>query len=162
MRGNYMDFLDILKVIGIAATPISELRGAIPIAIGVYDFPWYYAYLFSIIGNLLPIPFILLFLNAIIPLLSKIHFMDRLMQWFFARTRRKGKLVERYEWLGLMIFVAIPLPVTGAWTGAILAVLLGLKFRSAFTSIGAGVLVAGAIVTAATMLGWAVAGIFTA
>ena len=157
-----MEFLDILKVIGIAILPVSELRGAIPVAIGVYDFPWYCAYLFGIIGNLLPTPFILLFLNYVIPVLSRVKFLDRIIQWFFKRTRRRGKLVERYEWLGLMAVVAIPLPFTGAWTGAILAVLLGLKFKYAFSAIVVGVLIAGAIVTAATVLGWAVAGIFTA
>lgn len=157
-----MDFFDVLKVIGISMTPISELRGAIPIAIGVYDFPWYTAYFLGVIGNLIPIPFILLFLNSIIPLLRRIHFMDKLIDWFFARTMSRGKTVERYKWLGLMLFVAIPLPITGAWTGAILAVLLGLKFRYAFTSILVGVLIAGALVTAATMLGWAVADLFTA
>ncbi|OGO01165.1 MAG: hypothetical protein A2Y90_01980 [Chloroflexi bacterium RBG_13_52_12] len=157
-----MDFYDALRVIGIALLPISELRGAIPIAISTYHFPWYYAYLFGVIGNLLPVPFILLFLNAIIPLLSRVRFLDRLMQWFFTLTRRRGKMVERYEWLGLAVFVAIPLPVTGAWTGAILAVLLGLKFKYAFSAILAGVLIAGVIVTCATVLGWAIADLFTA
>lgn len=156
-----MDFIDALKVIGISMAPVSELRGAIPIAISVYDFPWYTAYILGVIGNLLPIPFILLFLNSVIPILRRVKFMDKLIDWFFARTRRKGKMVERYEWLGLMVFVAIPLPLTGAWTGAILAVLLGLRFRYAFSAITTGVLISGAVVTAATVLGWAVAGIFT-
>jgi uncharacterized membrane protein len=156
-----MDLIDALKVIGIGMAPISELRGAIPIGISVYHFPWYSAYLLAVLGNLLPIPFILLFLNSIIPLLRRVNFMDKLIDWFFRRTRRKGKMVERYEWLGLMLFVAIPLPFTGAWTGAILAVLLGLKFKYAFSSIAVGVLVAGALVTSATVLGWAVAGLFT-
>jgi uncharacterized membrane protein len=156
-----MDFLDALKVIGIGMLPVAELRGAIPVAISVYHFPWYTAYLLGVLGNLIPIPFILLFLNSIIPVLRRIRFMDRLINWFFARTRRKGKLVERYEWLGLMLFVAIPLPFTGAWTGAILAVLMGLRFRYAFSSILTGVLISGVIVTCATVLGWAVAGIFT-
>jgi uncharacterized membrane protein len=156
-----MDFLDALKVIGIGILPVAELRGAIPVAISVYHFPWYTAYLLGVIGNLIPIPFILLFLNSIIPVLRRIPFMDRLINWFFARTRRKGKMVERYEWLGLMLFVAIPLPFTGAWTGAILAVLMGLRFRYAFSSVAVGVLVAGVLVTCATVLGWAVAGIFT-
>jgi uncharacterized membrane protein len=156
-----MDFLDALKVIGIGILPVAELRGAIPVAISVYHFPWYTAYLLGVIGNLIPIPFILLFLNSIIPVLRRIPFMDRMINWFFARTRRKGKMVERYEWLGLMLFVAIPLPFTGAWTGAILAVLMGLRFRYAFSSVAVGVLVAGVLVTCATVLGWAVAGIFT-
>ena len=157
-----MEPVDILKVIGTAVLPISELRGAIPLAIFTYDFPWYYAYLFGVIGNLLPVPFILLLFNAVIPLLSRVHFLDRLMQWYFAWTKRRSKSIERYGWLGLAIFVAIPLPVTGAWTGSILAALLGMKFKYAFSSIAVGVLVAGVIVTCAVVLGWAVAGIFTA
>jgi uncharacterized membrane protein len=156
-----MDLLDILIVIGTGASPILELRGAIPIAIGKYDFAWYYAYLFSIIGNLLPVPFILRFLDAIITLLSKVRLLDRAIQWFFARTRQRGKIVERYERIGLALFVTVPLPITGAWTGSIMAVLLGLKFRHAMVSILAGVLIAGAIVTCATVLGWAVASLFT-
>ncbi|OGN94811.1 MAG: hypothetical protein A2Y89_01155 [Chloroflexi bacterium RBG_13_51_18] len=156
-----MDPVDILKVIGTGALPISELRGAIPLAIGTYHFSWYYAYLFGVIGNLLPVPFILLFFNTVIPQLSRIGFLNRIMQWYFTWTKRRSKLIERYGWLGLMIFVAIPLPVTGAWTGSILAVLLGMKFKYAFSAIVAGVLIAGVIVTCATVLGWAVAGIFT-
>jgi uncharacterized membrane protein len=152
-----MDISDILTVIAIAASPISELRGAIPIAVGVYDFTWYYAFLFGIIGNILPVPFILLFLDTIVRLLSKIRFFDRIMKWFFRTTRQRGKIVDRYERIGLALFVAIPLPITGAWTGSILAVLLGLKFKHAMISIPVGVLIAGVIVTCATVLGWAVA-----
>jgi uncharacterized membrane protein len=157
-----MDPVDILKVIGTAALPISELRGAIPIAIGVYHFPWYYAYIFSIIGNLLPVPFILLLLDKITPILSRVGFFDRLIQWYFKWTERRSKSVERFGWLGLTLFVAIPLPITGAWTGSILAVVLGLKFKVAFSAIILGVIIAGIIVTCATVLGWSVANIFTA
>lgn len=156
-----MDLSDILWVIGIGASPISELRGAIPIAISVYDFPWYYAYLFGVIGNILPVPFILLFLEAVIPILCRIKFLDRIIQWFLSRTRRRGGLVERYERIGLALFVAIPLPITGAWTGAILAVIMGIRFKYAFLSIIIGIFISGVIVTCATQLGWAVAGVFT-
>jgi len=154
-----MDISDVLKVIAIAASPVSELRGAIPFAVGVYDFPWYYAFLFGVIGNLLPVPFIILFFYYVVPVLSKVPALDRLAQRFFARMRHRGKLVERYERIGLALFVAIPLPFTGAWTGSVLAVLFGLKFRNAFLSILVGVLLAGTIVTCATVLGWAVAGL---
>ena len=157
-----MDPVDILKVIGTAVLPISELRGAIPLAISTYHFSWYYAYLFGVIGNLLPVPFILLFFNAVIPLLSRVSFLNEVMQWYFSWTKRRAKTIERYGWLGLMIFVAVPLPITGAWTGAILAALLGMKFKYAFSSIALGVLIAGVIVTCATVLGWAIVGIFTA
>ncbi len=156
-----MDFTEILIVIGTAASPIIELRGAIPIAIVRYEFTWYYAYLLSVIGNIIPVPFLLGFLEGIISLLSRVHFLERIIQWFLTRTRRRGKILERYERFGLALFVAIPLPITGAWTGSILAFLMGLKFKHALVSIIAGVLIAGAIVTSATMLGWAVADIFT-
>ncbi len=143
-----------LVVLFIAALPIFELRGALPVAINLFHFPWYYALLLAIIGNLLPVPFILLFLNAISRLLSKIGIFNRMLQWLFERTRRRGKIIERYEKIGLMLFVAIPLPITGAWTGSIVAVLFGLKFRHALLSIFAGILIAGVIVTCLSLLGW--------
>jgi uncharacterized membrane protein len=153
-----MELADILKVILAAVLPISELRGAIPIAIVTYDFPWYYAFLFGVIGNLLPIPFILLFLNAITKLVEKVPLLSKYFNWILERSRRRGGIIERYERIGLVLFVAIPLPFTGAWTGAIAATLLGLRFRYSLFSIAIGVLIAGVIVTSATMLGWSIAG----
>ena len=150
------DLSNVLTVLGLAASPISELRGAIPVAIIQFDFPWYYAFLISIIGNILPVPFILLFLDSVSKLLSKVELFNRILAWLFERTRRRGKIIERYERIGLMLFVAIPLPVTGAWTGSLAAVLFGLKFKHAFISILAGILIAGVIVTCATMLGWTI------
>jgi uncharacterized membrane protein len=155
-----MDPIDILKVIGTGFLPIAELRGAIPLALA-YDFPWYYAFLFGVLGNLIPIPIILLALKPLIALLSRIGFLNKIMQWYFTWTKRRAKSIERYGWVGLMLFVAVPLPVTGAWTGSILAVLLGMKFKYAFSSIVLGVIIAGVIVTCAAVLGWAVADIFT-
>ena len=142
-----------LVVLVIAALPILELRGAIPVAIIVFDFPWYYALLLAVIGNLLPVPFILLFLNTVTRWLSKIAFFNRVLSWLFERTRRRGKIIEKYERIGLVLFVAIPLPVTGAWTGSLAAVLFGLKFRHAFLSILIGVIIAGGIVTSLSLLG---------
>ena len=149
-----------LIVLIISALPIFELRGAIPVAITVFHFPWYYALLLAIIGNLLPVPVILLFLNAISKWLSKIGFFDRFLHWLFERTRKRGRIVERYERIGLALFVAIPLPVTGAWTGSLAAVLFGLKFKHAFLSIFVGILIAGVIVTCATFLGWTLFGLW--
>jgi len=154
-----MELSSILTVLAIAASPLSELRGAIPVAISVFNFPWYYALLIGVIGNLLSAVFILLFLDTVSRWLSKVRFFDQLLKWLFERTRRQGKIIERYERIGLALFIAIPLPVTGAWTGSVIAVLLGLKFRYAFLSIFTGVLIAGIIVTCATMLGWAVFGL---
>ncbi len=144
-----------LVVLIIAALPIFELRGALPVAINMFHFPWYYALLLAIIGNLLPVPFILLFLDTASRLLSKIGFFVRVLHWLFGRIRKRGRIVERYERIGLVLFVAIPLPATGAWTGSLAAVLFGLKFKHAFLSIFIGVFIAGIIVTCLSLLGWA-------
>jgi len=149
-----LEIADILKVIGLAASPISELRGAIPLAILEFDFPWSYAYIMAVIGNMLPVPFILLLLNIITQILSRFTLFDRFFKWLFAYTRRRGTMIEKYERIGLVLFVAIPLPITGAWTGSIAAVLLGMSFRRAILSIFLGVLIAGVIVTCLTLLGW--------
>jgi len=151
-----LTFSNVLVVLALAASPISELRGAIPVAITVFHFPWYYAFLLAVIGNLLPVPFILLFLNAFSKLLGKIGIFERMLQWFFKHTRQRGKIIERYERIGLALFVAIPLPITGAWTGSVVAVLFGLRFKHALLSIFIGILIAGTIVTCATLLGWSI------
>jgi len=155
-------FSNVLAVLAIAAAPISELRGAIPVAITVFHFPWYYAFLLAVIGNLLPVPFILLFLDAFSKLLGKIGIFERMLQWFFKHTRRRGKIIERYKRIGLTLFVAIPLPITGAWTGSVVAVLFGLRFKHALLSIFIGILIAGTIVTCATLLGWSIFGLWKA
>ncbi|HJX03395.1 MAG TPA: small multi-drug export protein, partial [Dehalococcoidia bacterium] len=95
-----------------------------------------------------------LFLEFLAKLVSKVKAGERFVQWIFRRTRKRSSIIERYEKIGLALFVAIPLPFTGAWTGAIAAFLLGLKFRYSMISITCGVLIAGAIVTALSLLGW--------
>jgi len=143
-----------LLIITISALPVLELRGALPVAINLFHMPWYKALCLAIIGNLLPVPLLLLFLDSLAGAVSRVGVGRRMVNWVFEHTRRRGKAIERYEKLGLMLFVAIPLPVTGAWTGSIAAFLLGLKFRYAFLSILAGVVIAGAIVTSLCLIGW--------
>jgi uncharacterized membrane protein len=115
---------------------------------------WYKAYCLAVIGNMLPVPILLLFLDSLAKVVTRAEIGRRVGNWVFERTRRQGKRIERYEKIGLTLFVAIPLPVTGAWTGSIAAFLLGLKFRYAFLSILVGVIIAGAIVTSLCLLGW--------
>ena len=149
-----------LVVIITSALPILELRGGIPVAMTLFDLTWYYAFLLAIIGNLLPVPFILLFLDAATRILSRVRFFDRILNWLFERTRRRGKIIQKYKRVGLILFVAIPLPVTGAWTGSLAAVLFGVKFKHAFLSILIGVLIAGAIVTCLSYAGLAIFGMW--
>jgi len=142
------------EVFLISASPLVELRGAIPLAILHYRLPWYSAFVAAILGNLLPVPFLLLFLDPLSRFVSRIEILERILNRIFERTRRRGELIEKYERIGLMLFVAIPLPGTGAWTGSIAAFLLGLKFRNAFLSIALGILAAGVIVTILSLMGW--------
>jgi uncharacterized membrane protein len=136
-----------LWVIFIAALPIIELRGALPVAALIYHMPWYEAIGLSILGNMLPVPFILWGMPLAEKILRKISIFDRFFNWLFARTRRKAQdTIRIYGLIGLAIFVAIPLPATGAWTGSLVAYLFGFKKPQALLSIFAGVIAAGAIV----------------
>ncbi len=134
----------------IAMLPIFELRGAIPIALWL-ELVASKAFLFAVIGNLIPIPFLLLLLGPVSESLRKYKLFDRFFDWLFQRTRRKSKLIERLELVGLVLFVAIPLPITGAWTGTVAAFLFDIPFKYAFPAIIIGVLIAGVIVTTASL-----------
>jgi len=142
-----------LIVLLAAALPVSELRGAIPLAIGVYGYDPWQAYLLAVLGNLLPVVPLLLFLGPVSDWLRRFTFWDKFFTWLFSRTRRKYiREHESFSLTALALFVAVPLPVTGAWTGCAIAFLVGFRFWPAFVAISAGVLLAGVIVTA-TVLG---------
>jgi len=134
----------------LAASPILELRGSIPFAlsmkIGTAQALW-----LSVIGNMIPIPFILKFLGPVSEWLRRFPIFDRFFAWLFARTRKRSKIVERMEFLGLLVFVGIPLPMTGAWTGALAAFLFDLPFLRSLGVIFIGVLLAGTIVLLASL-----------
>jgi len=142
-----------LTVFLIALLPVVELRGAIPVGINLYHLAWYKASLLALIGNILPVPFLLLFLGEAAKFLSKIPLFRRFFDWLFTRTRKKSKRIEEYKFLGLMVFVAIPLPGTGAWTGSVAAFLLGMDFGRSLMAIALGVLLAGILVTGLSLLG---------
>lgn len=148
-----------VKVFLISMIPIFELRGAIPIGILDYKLSAYKVFPIAIAGNMVPIFFILLFFDLITKLFFKVPFLKKLLEAIFRRTRKKGEIIEKYEELGLMLFVAIPLPITGAWTGSLAAYLFGLQFWKSILFIFLGVLCAGVVVTVLTLLGWIGAGI---
>jgi len=132
--------------------PIFELRGAIPWALRPgTTLSWQQAYAICVVGNMVPVPFLLMFLGAPCDFLRRNRHIDRFFEWLFERTRKRSKVVEKYEALGLALFVAIPLPVTGAWTGSVAAFVFGIRFWYAILAILCGVLIAGAIVTLATL-----------
>ncbi len=144
-----------LATVLIAMLPIAELRGAIPWALASPPMGgglgWQEAYIYAVIGNFLPVIPLLLLLEPLSSRLRKFKIFDRFFIWLFARTRRRGKLIERYEALGLILFVGIPLPVTGAWTGSVAAFLFGVHLKWALPAIFAGILLAGVVVTLASL-----------
>lgn len=143
--------MDLLNVILVSALPFSELRGGIPLGIIYYGFPPEKAYIIAVFGNLLPVPFLLLFLEKLRNFVIKTK-LSPVYMFFERRTERRRKIIDKYGYLGLLLFVAIPLPVTGAWTGSLISFLLKLNSAKAFIFIAAGVLIAGLIVTA-TVIG---------
>ncbi|MDD2228609.1 MAG: small multi-drug export protein [Candidatus Cloacimonetes bacterium] len=140
-------------VLIISMLPIIELRGSIPVAILLFNMSWQEAVTLSLIGNLIPVPFILLFMDGFFIMLSKNKHGAKFTEWLFARTRRKGKSIEKYEALGLALFVGIPLPGTGAWTGSFAANIFGIKFWRSLLFIFIGVLLAAAIVISLSLMG---------
>lgn len=146
-----------IAVVFLAAMPVSELRGAIPLAIA-QGFSPQKAYILAVLGNIIPIMPLLFLLQPISNRLRRIRIFAKFFDWLFERTRRKATLVEKFEALGLILFVAIPLPVTGAWTGCVAATLFKIRFRYALISIILGVLIAGLIVLGLSLAG---KGLFT-
>ncbi len=150
-----MDFGDYWHIFFISMVPIVECRGSIPVGIVDNGLPWSTVLAVAIVGNILPVPFLLLGLERTVKILSHIKVFAWFFDWLFERTRRRGIVVDKYKRVGLMLFVSIPFPGTGAWTGTAAACVFGIPFRHALLSIVAGVIIAGTIVTALSLLGWA-------
>jgi uncharacterized membrane protein len=142
-----------ISVMIIGMTPIFELRGAIPVALGAYKMTILEAYFWAVLGNIIPVIFWVFFLEKISNWLMKnFKFWDKFFNWLFERTRKKAndKIAKYGDW-GLFFLVAIPLPITGGWTGALTAFLFGIKKIKAIGIIFSGVLTAGLIVTLLTI-----------
>jgi len=127
-----------------AALPVSEVRGAVPI--GVYfDFPPLKILIISIAASIVPVFPILWFLSTLTERLRKINSFDRFFEWLFNRTRTRSTIIERFEVLGLTLFIAIPFPTTGVWTGCIAAYLFGLPWGHTFLAATVGTTIASLI-----------------
>lgn len=135
-----------LHTLLMAMTPVVELRGSIPYGIAMGLDPWL-TYLASVIGNMIPVPFIMIFIRRIFNWMrQKSKWLGDRVDWLIRRAEKKSDLVRKYALLGLTILVAIPLPGTGAWTGALVAALLDIRLRYSFPAVFLGVLIAGVIV----------------
>ncbi len=145
-------FLDIvgeeLCVFFCSMIPIIELRGAIPMG-AAFGLPWWQSYALSVLGNMLPVPFILLFIKGMIGWMSrsKIGFFNKVANFLLRKVEKKRDKIEKYSFWGVALFVGIPLPVTGAWTGSLVAAMIDMKFWKALVSCLIGVMIAGVIMT---------------
>ncbi len=129
--------------------PVVELRGAIPVGAAI-GLPWYLNMIVSIVGNLLPVPFILLFSVKAFEFMKKHNILVKFIEKIENRAKKRSEGLATGEFIGLMLFVAIPFPGTGAWTGALIAALLQFERKRSFIYITLGVLIAAAIMTAAS------------
>ena len=133
----------------ISLFPILECRGGM-IAARLMEIPFVTAFLLCYIGNMLPIPFIILFIRKIFDFLRRFKFFEKIITKLEAKTAKNKDKVLRYKSWGLLLFVAIPLPGTGGWTGALMAALLDIPFKRALPVITLGVLIAGFIMSGLT------------
>ena len=137
----------IIVTLFVSMVPLIELRGAIPIATGMGLSPWV-AIPLAMLGNLVPIPFIILFIKKIFAWMRKISpKLNRVVDKLEAKAEKNKEKVLKYAFWGLVLFVGIPLPGTGAWTGALVAAMLDMPLKKAFPCIALGVLLAGIIVS---------------
>lgn len=133
----------------LAMVPVLELRAAIPAGIAAGLSPLN-AYILAVAGNLIPVPAVILLARSIFAWCRKKHIFGGFFERLEQRVHDKSSLVRRYRLLGLVLLVAIPLPGTGAWTGAMVAAFLDISLRRAFPTIAVGVMIAGAVTTAVT------------
>ncbi len=141
-----------LAVFFIAMIPLIECRGAIPFGMLVLNLPLWEVLPIAIIGNIVPVPFILLLIRPVINWLKKTRYLHPLAHWIEAKADKKKDKVLKYSKWGLFLFVAIPIPGTGAWTGALVAALLDLRVKSAFLTILLGMITAALIMTVGSWL----------
>ena len=133
-----------------AMVPVIELRGAIPYGV-IAGLSVPEAFILAVLGNLAPVPFLVVFTRKVFEWLrTKSEGLDRLVRRLEAKADKNKEIVQKYEFFGLMILVAIPLPGTGAWTGALVAAMMNMRLKRAMPAITVGVIVAGIIVTTLT------------
>lgn len=153
----------LLSVLITGALPILEIRGAIPLGVGVYGLPLPLVFTLGFVGNIIPVLILLWGLDPFLRLIRRWSHLWWLDQFITATLnfshRQHSRHFEKWGNLALFVFVALPLPGTGGWTGAILAYLFGFSFGFALLSIALGIIVAGAVISVITLGGVGIAGL---
>lgn len=143
-----------MKIFVMSMVPWLESRYVIPFAILRFGWEWWQAFPLAVAGNMVPVPFILLFFDSIERFLRRHKVFEKLLDKLFRVTRKRAdEKIKRYEYFGLLVFVAIPLPFTGAWTGSLIAYLFNLRFSKTIVTVFLGVVVASGITTTLTLTG---------
>lgn len=137
----------------VSMIPIIELRGGLPFGVAL-GLPYYLAFPAAVVGNLIPAPFIIVYIRRVFGLMRKyLPWLNGLVDKLEKKAHLKGKKVQKYQYIGLWLFVAIPLPGTGAWTGSLAAAFLGMRLKKAMPAVVLGVLTAGCIMLGLTHVG---------
>ena len=137
----------------VSMIPIIELRGGLPFGVAL-GLPYHLAFPAAVIGNLIPAPFIIVYIRRVFELMRKyLPWLNGIVDKLEKKAHLKGQKVQKYQYLGLWLFVAIPLPGTGAWTGSLAAAFLGMRLKKAMPAVVLGVLTAGCIMLGLTHMG---------
>ncbi len=145
-------FPEWVRIFIMSMIPWFESRYTVVVAMLFMNWEWWQVYPIAVLGNMLPVPFILLFFKFVEKFLRRFKFWSKTLDRLFAYTRRRaGIKIKRYEHIGLLLFVAIPIPFTGAWTGSLIAYLFNLKFSRSLITIFIGVLIAALIMVVLTL-----------
>ena len=139
-----------LGIVLCSTVPVIELRGAIPIGwLTEPQTPWWLTYILAVVGNMIPVPFILLLIRQVLDLMEKvpIKFVQAVAAWIRRKAEKNTEKIQRYGFWGVCLFIAIPLPMTGAWTGSLVAATIRMNFWKAMLSALLGVMIAGVIVS---------------
>lgn len=139
--------IQMLNVLLLSAVPLIEQRGAIPLGILVYKMNPYYAALISFIGSMLPFPFIYFFIKPVFSFIKRKTGFGRWIDNIEKKALIKSRQVTKYEAFGLTIFVGVPLPGTGIWTGSLISVLLNMNFKYSLVSILLGAIISDILIT---------------
>ena len=137
-----------LCVLFCSLLPIIECRGAVPMG-AAFGLPWWQTALFAAAGNILPVPFILLFIRKLLIWMAdcRVKFFNRVANWLNKKVEKHKGKIEKYSYWGVMLFVAIPLPGTGAWTGTLISSMLEMDSKRSFLAALGGVIIATTIMT---------------
>lgn len=144
---------DGLKVLISAMVPVFELRFSIPFGILYLKMPYLQTFIYSMIGTLIPAPFILWLIPSILEWMRGTKTFKGLGDWIYNRGMKKSESIEKYGYLGIALFIGVPLPGTGVWTGCLIAALLGMRFRKSLLAAVAGAFIAGVAVMILTSIG---------